>query len=262
MDAHLLQMDIAWEDPERNFETVRAMLAERPPAAGDLILLPEMFATGFSLNVGVTAAHADETEAFLHDLAVSTRTMVVGGLTRLDPDTGLGHNVAIACGPEAEAPSRYTKIHPFSYGREAERFAGGREVVTLTWSDGGREALTLCPTICYDLRFPELFRAGLDLGAEAFAVIANWPAARAAHWRALLVARAIENQAWVLGVNRSGSDPRLWYAGGSMIIDPRGSIIAEAAEAPVVLSAGIDAASVREWRAEFPAWADRQPDRW
>jgi predicted amidohydrolase len=120
----------------------------------------------------------------------------------------------------------------------------------------GARALTVCPAVCYDLRFPELFRRGLLAGAGAFAIGANWPAARAAHWRALLVARAIENQAFVLGVNRTGSDPHLVYAGGSIALGPKGEVLGELGATPGVLTVEIDPLAVREWRDTFPAWKD------
>jgi omega-amidase len=100
--------------------------------------------------------------------------------------------------------AEYAKVHPFTFGREPEAFEGGDGVVTYAW--GG---LTVCPAVCYDLRFPELFRHGLMRGAEVFCLGANWPDARQAHWRALAMARAIENQAFVLAVNRVGRDPHL-----------------------------------------------------
>jgi omega-amidase len=114
----------------------------------------------------------------------------------------------------------------------------------------------VCPAVCYDLRFPELFRIGLSKGAEAFAIGANWPEARQAHWRTLLIARAIENQAFVLGVNRTGSDPALRYAGGTIAVGPRGEVLGELEAEEGVLSTGVDVSEMRKWREVFPAWRD------
>jgi omega-amidase len=166
----------------------------------------------------------------------------------------------------------YAKIHPFTFGREPEFFAGGGEVMTYRWGEGGRhegtearrheggdgkdDGLTVCPAVCYDLRFPELFRIGLGKGAEAFAIGANWPEPRQAHWRALLFARAIENQAYVFGVNRTGSDPSLNYVGGSIAIGPRGEVLGELGAEEAVLSVDVDPGEVRRWREKFPAWRD------
>ena len=117
--------------------------------------------------------------------------------------------------------------------------------------------LTWAPAICYDLRFPELFREAALRGAEAFLVLANWPARRVDHWHALLRARAIENQAYVLGVNRSGSDPNETYVSSSLAVDPRGEVLHEGPGA-----VDLDPAQVREWRAAFPALRDVRRDRY
>jgi predicted amidohydrolase len=118
----------------------------------------------------------------------------------------------------------------------------------------------VCPLICYDLRFPELWRVAALAGAEVFTIGASWPEVRQAHWRALLIARAIENQAYVVGVNRVGRDPSHGYAGGSLIVAPDGEILAEGGRAPTVLVADLDLASLRAWRAEFPALRDVRPE--
>jgi omega-amidase len=149
----------------------------------------------------------------------------------------------------------YAKIHPFSFGREPESYQGGNSVELYDWVSG-EESIRVCPAVCYDLRFPELFRIGAKRGAECFVIGANWPSARAAHWRALLIARAIENQAFVLGVNRAGQDPHLSYSGGSIAVSPMGEVIGELGAEAGVLSVEIDTGAAREWRAKFPALRD------
>ena len=221
---------------------------------GSLVVLPEMYDSGFSLNVDITQDEAGQSAEFVSQLARDLGVTVQAGLTRVGPD-GMGRNRAIVCDPSGAKIASYDKIHPFSYGREGERFAGGDRVETFTWESGGEE-LRVCPVICYDLRFPELFRRGLGAGAEVFAIGANWPLARAGHWRALSIARAIENQAFVLGVNRCGEDPHLAYGGGTIAVSPTGEVLGELGEAPGVLSSEVDAAAVRAWRREFPAWRD------
>lgn len=253
MRAHLVQLDIAWEDHAANHARVRELLA--PVAPGDLVVLPEMFDTGFSMNTERTAPHADDTLAFLADLARDLGATIQGGRTVVAAPHHLAHNRAPVLGPDGRLLAEYTKIHPFSYGKEHERFEGGTEVLTYDWH-AGTDTLRVCPAICYDLRFPELFRRGLRLGAEVFAIGANWPAARAHHWRALLIARAIENQAVVLGVNRTGRDPSLAYAGGSLAVASTGEILGELGEREAVLSLDIDPAAIRGWRERFPAWRD------
>ena len=150
----------------------------------------------------------------------------------------------------ASTPLRPALVERMST-REPEFFQGGSHVLTYTWND-----LTVCPAICYDLRFPELFRKGLKLGAHIFALGANWPSPRQHHWRALAIARAIENQAFVLAVNRTGDDPHLSYTGGTIAVDPKGDILGELTDQPGTLSVEIDPKALHDWRATFPAWKD------
>jgi predicted amidohydrolase len=165
----------------------------------------------------------------------------------------MGRNCAVIVSPNGEVVADYEKIHPFSYGREADHFSAGERLSMARCGDA-----QICPMICYDLRFPELWRlAALSQPpAEVFTIGASWPAARQHHWHSLCVARAIENQAFVVACNRCGRDPHVSYAGGSIIVSPAGEILAEAAEVPVILQAEIDAAKARQWRNDFPALQD------
>jgi predicted amidohydrolase len=146
--------------------------------------------------------------------------------------------------------ARYVKQQPFGAAESAVHEAGSETVVF------GLGEFTMAPLVCYDLRFPELFRAAARRGADLFVVIAAWPAIRIDHWRTLLRARAIENMAFVIGVNRTGREPSGECGGCSVIIDPRGEIIAEAGRDETILTAEIFHASVAAWRAEFPALRD------
>ena len=257
MRAHLLQTDIVWEDKPANRARVQTLVRGAGVAPGDMIVLPEMFETGFSLNVDATHDNEGEGARWLSDLARAHGAYVVGGVTMRAPD-GKGRNRAFCVAPSGEPVASYDKLHPFSYGREGERFLGGDRVRTFAWRAhaGDEGALIVQPTICYDLRFPELYRAGRAMGAHVVVVIANWPAARTAHWRALLTARAIENQACVIGVNRCGRDPHLAYDGASMVIGPKGETLGDAGADEGVLSVEIDPGAIHAWRAEFPAWRD------
>lgn len=255
MRAHLVQPDTAWEDKRENHRRVAALLANAAVAAGDLIVLPEMFDTGFSFNIEKTHDADAFTLNFLIDLAKRHRATIQGARTIIGPDKR-GRNRATIVGPDGTVLAEYDKVHPFSYGRESEFFSGGDRVVTYTWTHSPGHSATICPAICYDLRFPELFRRGLRAGAELFAIGANWPAPRAPHRRALLIARAIENQAFVLGVNRAGNDPASAYAGGTMAVGPKGDVLAEMDDQQGVLSLDLDLSDLRRWRDTFPAWRD------
>ncbi len=253
MRAHLVQFDIAWEDRRANHDRVGALLERAGVGRADLVVLPEMFDTGFSLNIEKTADGDGATLAFLTGLARDRGVYVQGG--RTVRAGARATNRAPVIDPDGRLLVEFAKIHPFSLGREPERFDGGTDVVTYLWGSDPH-ALTVCPAICYDLRFPELFRVGLLKGAEMYALGANWPDARQAHWRALLIARAIENQAFVLGVNRTGRDPNLNYVGGSIAVGPRGDVLGELGAEEGVLSVEIDPGEVRTWREKFPAWRD------
>jgi len=256
--AHLIQLDIAWEDKAANHARIGELVARAEIEPGDLILLPEMFDTGFSLNLETTAADPDVSSRFLRDLATRTRSTVIASVPVIESN-GRGRNRALTFGPDGKLLGTYDKVHPFSYGRESERFDGGDGASVVVCPLGADARRTnVFPVVCYDLRFPELFRVGLDQGAEVFVVVANWPRARAEHWRTLLIARAIENQGVVLGVNRAGEDPNLAYAGGSIGVDPRGRILGEAGSGEGILSVVVDLAGIGTWREEFPAWRDRR----
>ncbi len=258
MDAMLVaccQLDIAWEDKARNHARVLSLLDKDPLPQGALLLLPEMFSTGFSMQVErVCEEPGLESEHFLADLARSRGLTVQGGVVTKTPD-GRGRNEAVTFDPRGREVARYHKLHPFSFGGEPAHYAAGQRVVTFDW--GG---CTVAPFICYDLRFPEAFRYATRRGAQLLTVIANWPREREVHWVTLLRARAIENQAFVAGVNRCGADPRLQYGGRSLIIDPRGEILAEAGPDEGLIRAELDLESLTSWRRAFPALADMRAD--
>jgi omega-amidase len=251
MELTIVQLNPAWEAPSANFKKVDQLLANSQPTAGGLIILPEMFSTGFSLDLSKTCAGgALETERYLRALAMKHRAAVIAGTVRAGSD-GMGRNEALTFSSTGEILARYVKQRPFSGGGEDLAHERGYKGVTFAWA--GLQVATL---ICYDLRFPELFRAGSKGGVEVFVVIAAWPKDRIEHWITLLRARAIENQAFVVGVNRTGNDPKHQYCGRSIVVDPRGSILADAGEEECVLSATVDAKVVQSWREDFPAYRD------
>jgi predicted amidohydrolase len=245
-------LDIVWEDRRANQARVRDVLAVAQPAPGALVVLPEMFASGFSLDVAkiADAPERGETQAFLAELAREHQVCLIAGLVTRAAD-GRGQNEAIVVDPRGQEIARYHKIHPFSYGGETKSYSAGRRIVT--FDIGG---FTVAPFVCYDLRFPEIFRHAVRQGASVFVVIANWPTKRVQHWTTLLQARAIENQAYVVGVNRAGRDPNVEYPGRSLIIDPRGEILADAGEREGAIAATLDLDSLQSYRREFPALAD------
>jgi predicted amidohydrolase len=251
-----LQLDTVWEDPPASFARAE-LLAEAAVARGArLLALPEMFATGFSMEAAQVAAHADATRGFLADLAQRHGVFVLGGYATERPDSADPRpvNRANIFDPSGGEVLRYDKIHPFSYAGEDRHYAGGEEVATTRLDD-----LRVTVLICYDLRFPEPFRAAAA-GTDLFVVIANWPAARRGHWSTLLTARAIEEQCYVLGVNRVGDGDGLHYTGDSALLDPLGERIDGLSEAAGVVAGEVQPDRVRQLRARFTFLADRRPE--
>ncbi len=249
--VHLVQIDSLWEDRPANHAKARQLIAAANPQPGSLIVLPEMFSTGFSVNLAATAEpEGGPTEQFLREIAIQHQCCVVGGVvTKTTGDRGL--NQALAIAPDGTLLARYTKNYPFSMGGESAAHAAGQGVSLFEW-----QGLKIAPLICYDLRFPELARDAVRAGADVLIYIAAWPVKRIQHWITLLQARAIENLAYVIGVNRCGSDPQFTYTGRSLIVDPHGIILADAAEQERVASTCLDPAVVLDWRAQFPALKD------
>ena len=255
MKIYCCQSDIVWENKPANHARIRALLEKTSPAPGSLVVLPEMFSTGFSMNVaGIHEGQPSETEDFLIQIARQFRVYMLGGVVSLAHD-GRGRNEAVLVSPQGAGLARYVKMQPFTLGGEGDNYLPGNEIVTFSWAN-----FVVSPFICYDLRFPELFRAACSRGAQLFTVIANWPATRIQHWVTLLQARAIENQAYVAGVNRCGNDPRHAYSGRTLIISPRGEILADAGDSETVISAELDLPGLLAYRAELPFLQDRRAD--
>ena len=251
MKLYCCQTEIVWENKVANYSRVQKLLAAAKPERDSLVLLPEMFSTGFSMNVpAIQEGPKADTEKFLSHLAQDLGVFLIGGVVTTAPD-GRGYNQSVVVSPEGKQLTRYSKMQPFSLGGEGKNYMAGDQPVFFTWQN-----LKVSPFICYDLRFPEVFRSAVRKGAQLFAVIANWPMARIHHWVTLLQARAIENQAYVAGVNRCGTDPKFTYNGRSLIVDPHGTILLEAGDGECVISADIDPEVVTRWRADFPALQD------
>ena len=252
MRVACLQFDIAWEDKLANYRRVERRVREARLERGTLLLLPEMFATGFSMNADGIAEPADgPTPTFVAGLAREHGIHVLAGVV-LRGESGRPRNEAMLFGPDGKLRCRYAKVHRFTFAGEHGHFDAGAGPVACDVA-GWR----VQPAVCYDLRFPELFRtAPAARGAELICVIANWPAARASHWLALLKARAIENQAYVAAVNRCGRDVNVEYSGHSQVIDPRGNVVADAGEGEAVASALLDLDALRTYREQFPALSD------
>ena len=250
----LVQLDIAWEDKPRNFARVRELAAAAARQSCEVLVLPEMFATGFSMNEAATCEPAGgPTTRYLCQLARDHGLFVIG--TLVEGAAGAARNTCLIVSPGGEILARYAKAHPFTYAEEDRHYQAGAGPVAVALGE-----VELAPFICYDLRFPELLRPPAAAGAAILVVVANWPAARIEHWTTLLRARAIECQAFVLGVNRCGSGGGLNYPGRSTAIDPLGAVIWEADSAETVGIVDLDPALVRRVRQELPFLPDMRPE--
>jgi len=255
MRAIGVQLDIVGENKQANFEKIRGLLQRETVAPGSLIVLSEMFAAGFSLNVNaICEEEHGETWRFLRDMAQRFQSYVIGGIA-VKASNGRGRNEAAVFDPSGSEGVRYRKLHPFSYMDEDKHYIPGQSIETFRCGE-----FIAAPFVCYDLRFPEIFRCAVRKQAELFIVIACWPQAREAHWKTLLKARAIENQAYVVGVNRCGKDPKHTYSGCSAIIDPRGEPLAEAGNGEKTISAELDYKALAHYRRDFPALRDMRPE--
>ena len=248
-----LQHDIVWEDAAATCARLVPMIAEAAAEGAGLIVLTEMFGPGFSLAADrISETPGGPTEQFMVDQAAFHGLWIGGSIPTRDRDDVHPVNRFLVVGPDGTR-HHYDKLHPFTFADEHEHYRAGDEPATV--DIGG---LRVSLFVCYDLRFANAFWERAT-GTDVYLVVANWPASRRYHWRTLLRARAIENQAYVVGVNRVGEAESLTYAGDTVIVDPLGEPVAEATEgAEVVVVADVDPARVAEVRAAFPFLPDRR----
>ncbi len=217
--------------------------------------LPEMFATGFSMNSGAMAEpYGGQTELFLASMARQFEIYLLAGAAMRGRD-GRARNKALVFSPNGELAAFYAKMRPFTPGGESEHYVAGEKPVVFQCGE-----CAVSPWVCYDLRFPELFReSAARHRPELFVIIANWPDKRIVHWTRLLQARAIENQAFVMGVNRVGRDPYYTYTGHSVIVDFNGDILQDAGEAEGWIQASLDLGTLKKYRQGLPFLQDLRP---
>lgn len=249
-----VQHDIVWCDRQANFAHLAPLVAAAAGAGARLVLLSETFSTGFATDRDDLGESEDGPSAtFLREQAARHGVWVGGSC----PEVPVGdtdprpYNSFVLAGPGGEV-HRYRKIHPFTYGGEDRHFRAGDSFTQVT-IDGLRVTLF----VCYDLRFADEFW-GLAATTDVYLVPANWPEARRQHWMALLQARAIENQAYVVGCNRVGTGGSLAYSGDSRIVDPLGEPLATASYGESILLADVTAERVAEVRDRFRFLPDRR----
>jgi len=256
MRIALVQMDVAYGDIEANHAKARAFIAEGLARGAELFVFPELWTTGYKLKEidSLSETLAGKTIEMLCRIARENNVAIVAGSLPELAD-GKIYNTACAIGSDGRIVGRYRKIHLIGLMEEDLYLAPGDErcVFPLASATAGL-------IICYDLRFPELSRALALQGARILFVCAEWPSVRGNHWRILNIARAIENQFFVIAVNRVGRDPDNVFFGHSLAVDPWGEIIVEGSETKEeLLIADIAPASVENVRQRVPVFQDRRP---
>ncbi|PZE22897.1 carbon-nitrogen family hydrolase [Paenibacillus xerothermodurans] len=253
----LIQMDIAIGEPERNFAKLQTLLGEAvsQEKKPDVILLPEMWNTGYSLDRIQELADVEggRTHALLSSFSREHRVNLIGGSIAEKKGQDV-YNTIYAYDREGKRTADYSKIHLFRLMDEEKYLKEGDRLGQLELD--GVEAGMM---ICYDIRFPELSRKLALGGAQIMFVPAEWPNPRLHHWRTLLMARAIENQMFVVSCNRVGVSGTTEFFGHSMVIDPWGEVLAEAGETEQIVRAEIDLGLVSEVRSRITIFEDRRP---
>ena len=252
LNISLAQMDVALGEPEKNLSKVREMTAEAHRRRSDVVIFPELWSTGYDL--ARTQEHATPTDkgifAEVAKLAKEHSIHIIGSLLSVKGD---GHsNTAAIYSPQGQLLGEYSKAHLFRLMEEDKYLVPGRKapVFELPW---GKSALA----ICYDLRFPELFRKYALADAKVVFLTSEWPYPRLMHWQTLLKARAIENQLFMVACNRVGQSGNWSFFGHSAIYGPSGELIVGAGEAETLLTAMIDLDAIDEVRQLIPVFDDR-----
>ena len=254
MRIGLAQIPIVFEDKPANRQTCRTYCDRAADAGVEFLIFPEMTLTGFSMHTertGETGENAPTAEFFREQARQHHLNICFG---YVDVSGEKAKNRCLIVDRQGEIIARYDKIHPFSYGLEAQFFQGGE---ALSFCRIGTE--TVCPTICYDLRFPELYQAA-SKKARLITVIANWPTVRRDHWVLLLRARAVENQCFIAAVNAAGTIKKQAYPGDSALIDPYGRLVTPESHEPELLVGDADFSLVDRYRQDFPLKNDRRED--
>jgi predicted amidohydrolase len=245
----LVQTDLAWQAAKHNRQLLQAQLE---PLAGqtDLVILPEMFTSAFAIDSGAIAEEfPGPTVAWMQEMAAGLDAALTGSIAVLVD--GKRYNRLLFVTPDGTV-KHYDKRHLFRMLGEDTRYAAGSARLLVAWR-GWR----ILPLVCYDLRFPVWCRHTEQEPYDLLLCVANWPAPRNRHWRTLLQARALENLAFVAGVNRIGRDGnKLDYLGHSAVIDPQGEELLQAGTEAGVFSVTLDIETLHDWRRKFPAWMD------
>ena len=251
----LVQLDSSDREPVADRVERAAVLVEGLRDV-EVAVLPELWAVG-AFDLAKAREHAEPLDGpvvtRMRDAARAAAIWLHAG-SFAELDRGLRYNTSVVVDPSGDVVATYRKQHLFGWeDGEPSVMTAGESLVVLPTPLGATGLAT-----CYDLRFPELFRRLVDSGTESFLLASGWPTARIEHWAVLTRARAIEDQAWVVACNSAGTHAGVAMGGRSVVVDPQGTVVAEAGAEEEILYADVDPAAVREWRRAFPALTDRR----
>lgn len=252
MKIALAQMDIVWNKPQDNYNKIDKFIKEAKDKNVELILFPEMCLTGFNMDIHSFKEDEKDILSWFSNKAIENNINIGFGYAVLNKNKNKGENKYAVISKEGKQYIDYVKIHPFSMSREDKYFIKG-ENISLCKING----VTISTFICYDLRFPYIFQKA-STKAQLITVASNWPMERREQFITLLKARAIENQCFIVGVNRVGSGDNLNYSGDSMIINPNGEIIANAYNKEMLLVADINIEEINKLKEHMNLLKDRR----
>lgn len=255
--ASLLQLDITFGNPEANYINVEKYIRKAVLSKPDVLVLPEMWNTGYALDELGEIADQDgkRTRAFLAKLAKRFAVNIVGGSVATKED-GKFYNTSYVFDRKGNLVSQYQKVHLFGLMNEDDFISAGSTQNQFVLDD-----IKAAGVICYDIRFPEWERKLMSNGQQILFVSAQWPTKRIAQWKMLLCARAVENQAFVVAVNRVGEAPKDSFNGHSLVIDPLGKILIEGTtDVEGIFTCEFDLDDLIQVRGNIPVFKDRRPE--
>ncbi|RQD78287.1 MAG: carbon-nitrogen family hydrolase [Candidatus Syntrophonatronum acetioxidans] len=254
MIAVILQADIKKGDPQYNQQHLLEMMTESLKERPDLIILPEMWNTGYPENIKELACNKGEpVVSLVSSFARDNQVNVVAGSIS-DGEGDKLYNRSYVFSRRGEIVAVYDKIHLFKLMEEDKNFVPGRGKALFSLDN-----ITCGLLICYDLRFPELSRSLVKAGAQVLIIVAHWPRSRMEAWRFLVGARAAENQVFAIGVNRGGREGDMVF-GNSLVVDPGGKVLGEGGEEETSFTVEIDRDQVVQARQEIFYLEDRKPE--
>ena len=250
MKIALAQVNICWENTEENFEICNKYIKRASENEVDLIVFPEMVLTGFTMNINSLKLSEEYILNYFKEKAINNNINIAFGYGVKVNEKG--ENKFAIISSKGEVKGIYTKIHPFSYSGEDKIFNKGNKIISINIDN-----VMVTPFICYDLRFPEIFQIA-SKESQLIIIIASWPKEREEHWNILLRARAIENQCFIVGVNRVGEGDNIVYSGGSLILDPLGNNINKQSNKECLIIEDIDISLVNKVRGNITIKKDRR----